>query len=355
MRSNIFLGIISLVDWGLMSCWGGFGEKVERKCNRLPEDNYDPGDTKRATLTYAPDGSKSTTEKIDELALLLTGGRLHDEARSVIAEAYNSEGGGSRGLKIAQKMMAIVPEFHSTNVVSANVITRPDFEIPQPSSKEYKAVVFLNLRGGCDSHNMLVPKSGCTGKDMYQHYKDVRTELAIEYDQLLDIEASSSGQICSTFGINPDLPIAKTLFDAEDLLWVSNMGVLQRPTTKDSWKQDTSGTSLFAHNFQQNEVQNVDINNEQLGRGVGGRIADVLLRLGYNTASVSVDGIADALTSNDVSQFVVEPKGFESFDPKHETSTLTSRVKAVNTGTYIGSGLFSETWSSSINQVSLFT
>ena len=315
---------------------------------------YSPSDNRRAALMYEADASKTTAQRIDELALLLTGGRLHDEARSVIINAYDSEGGGSSGLKYAQKLIASLPEFHSTNVVSTNLISRPDIEIPQPSTKEYKAVVFLNLSGGCDSHNILVPKSGCTGKDMYQNYKDVRSDLAVEYEQLLEIDASASSQICSVFGVNPDVPTLKTLYDAGDLLWVSNMGVLQKPTTKDTWYDDTTSTSLFAHNFQQREVQNVDINEAQIGRGIGGRIVDILLRLGYNAQAVWVDGIADALVANYASQFVVEPDGFESFDPKSETSNLFNDVKDINRGTYIGSGLFSETWSAFINQVSQY-
>ena len=166
----------------------------------------------------------------DGPALLMRGGRLHGHARTVIISSYCAAGGGTGGLKTAQKLMAVVPEFHSTNVVNANTSSRPDADIPQPSSKEYKAVVFLNLSGGCDSYNLLIPHSGCSGKDMYQHYKDVRGGIAVPQDQLLNIDTSDSGQICSTFGIHPDFPILQSLYDEGDLLWVSNMGVLQRRT-----------------------------------------------------------------------------------------------------------------------------
>lgn len=340
-------GIISLIDWGLTSCWGGFGEENAKECGLLRK-NYNNA---RGTLTYEPDGSKSASEIVDELALLLTGGRLHDHARTVIINSYNAAGGGTGGLKTAQKLMAVVPEFHSTNVVNANTSSRPDADIPQPSSKEYKAVVFLNLSGGCDSYNLLIPHSGCSGKDMYQHYKDVRGGIAVPQDQLLNIDTSDSGQICSTFGIHPDFPILQSLYDEGDLLWVSNMGVLQRRTTKDSWSEDTSDTILFAHNFQQREVQNMDIYESQIGRGIGGRMVDVLLRLGYKAGSVSVNGIVDALVSNDALQFVVEPDGFETFNPSSETPSLLNAVKDVNSATNIGSGLFGETWSSFLNQV----
>lgn len=346
--------MISLVDWGLMDCWGGFGETLAYWCDGLTDEYYnyyDPDDNMRGGLMYAPNPSKNTAEKIDELALLLTGGRLHDEAKGIIINAYNLNGGGVEGLRAAQKLMTTVPEFHSTNIVDTNTLTRPDIDVPEPSSKAYKALLFLNLSGGSDSFNMLVPKSECSGKDMYQHYSDIRSDLAVPLNDLLDIDASTSDQICSTFGINPDLPILKTFYDDGELLWVSNMGILQKLTTKETWWEDTSDTSLFAHNFQQREVQNMDIYESQVGRGVGGRMVDVLKRLGYNAASISMGGIADALVADDVVQLVVDSGGSVSYDPRSEVSPLLTDVKSINADNFFGSSLFSETWSSFLNQV----
>ena len=305
-------------------------------------------------MTYEPDASKSATEIVDELALLLTGGRLHNNAKSLIIDAYESADSNLEGLQTAQKLMAAVPEFHATNVVQANSFSRPNIDIPRPSQRRYKAVVFVNLNGGCDSFNLLVPHSGCIGRDMYNHYKGVRSGIAVPKDDLLTIDASGSDQVCSTFGIHPDVPIIKRMYDEGDLLWMSNLGVLQKGTSKESWKQDTTSTNLFAHNFQQQEVQNMDIFDSQVGRGIGGRMSDALLRLGYKAGTVSVNGIADALASNDDSQLVVEAGGIESFNPSSESQDLLNTIKDTNPGTTFGSGLFGETWSSLLTQVRYF-
>ena len=100
--------------------------------------------------------------------------------------------------------------------------------------------------------DMLIPNSdSCNGPNpsMHSHYSSVRSGLALDQSSMLNINTSGSNQVCSTFGIHPNLSALKTLYDQGDLLWVSNIGVLQTPNTnKDNWWQETSDTALFAHN-----------------------------------------------------------------------------------------------------------
>ena len=91
-------------------------------------------------------------------------------------------------------------------------------------------------------------------KASYNHYASVRGEIAIPKIDLLPIDASSSSQVCSTFGIHPNLPHLKSLYDDGDLLWVANMGVLQQYCTENDWQEKTDKTALFAHNIQTKEV-----------------------------------------------------------------------------------------------------
>jgi hypothetical protein len=74
-------------------------------------------------------------------------------------------------------------------------------------------------------------------------------------------------------------------------------------------------TKCYASTVQSDEVQNMDIFENQAGRGVGGRIADVLNRLGYNAGTVSIKGVAEALTSSDSPLTVVESDGIEKINP----------------------------------------
>ncbi len=95
----------------------------------------------------------------------------------------------------------------------------------------------------------------------------------------------------------------------------------------------------------------MDVFDQQAGRGVGGRMSDVLYKSGLNTGTVSVNGISDALVSSLGSLFVLDPRvGFEKLNPIPWAEPLVDEVKYLNNGTNFGSGLFSETWSNLLFQ-----
>jgi len=267
--------VFSLVDYGLSACYGGFGETAYYSCG-LPAI----GDQHAGELKYFDSTSKTGDSLVNELAVLLTAGRLNNNARSVIVSAFNAAGNNENGRKIAAKLMATTPEFHTTNVADATTSSRPDYDIPSASIRPYKAVVFLFLDGGADSYSkyglrmhlsvdillkyaqmmlpihsstdMLVPNSNtCTGTNraLYDHYSSTRSGLAIPKASLLNIDASGSGQVCSDFGIHPNLPVVQKLYNEGDLLWVSNVGVLQKQNTNaNNWWEISGQTNLFAHN-----------------------------------------------------------------------------------------------------------
>mmetsp|Transcript_10482 Transcript_10482/g.15790 ORF Transcript_10482/g.15790 Transcript_10482/m.15790 type:complete len:377 (+) Transcript_10482:45-1175(+) len=200
--------------------------------------------------------------------------------------------------------------------------------------------------GGSDSHNMIVPHSGCSGgKTSYNHYASVRGEIAIPFADLREIDASGSGQVCSKWGIHPNLPHLKTLYDSSDLLWIMNMGVLQNPVNILNWEEGHDKTALFAHNIQYEEVHKMDVYDEQTGRGVVGRMADILGKRGFLPGTVSVNGIANALVSGLISLFVVDPTGLEKFNPIPWSVPLWDTIKQLNKVTKLGSNFFGETWS----------
>ena len=77
---------------------------------------------------------------VDELSLLLTAGRLNSESRSLIVDAFEGEANNAAGIRVAQKLMASIPEFHSTTLFENLSQSRPETETPEVSSKRYKAV-----------------------------------------------------------------------------------------------------------------------------------------------------------------------------------------------------------------------
>ena len=145
-------GAFSLIDMGLNKCFGGFGGEI-MYCPLLFDKWYTYNQEKQAlaTLRYQPSSTHAVTV-VDELALLLTAGRLNTASRTIIQAAYSqelSDADAASALRLAQKLIITTPEFHSTNIVKPKLgQLRPEPEVPQPSIKPYKAVVFVNLNGG---------------------------------------------------------------------------------------------------------------------------------------------------------------------------------------------------------------
>ena len=385
---NLMNGIISLVDLGLTECFGGFAERNLWNCDRLqPGDIYyghTDGKYRMGELTFAPSNPTDASDVVDELSLLLTGGRLNQDSRSVIANAYASATSHDDGLRLAQKLMFSTPEYHSTNTFDMKASElRPDPQFPPPSSERHKSIIYLKIDGGMDSFNVLVPHSGCSGGKSkcigfvhtsvlcfmmpllqliimlnvyfipllasYHHYQGVRGGLSYPQGDLHQIDASGSNQVCSTFGIHPNLQHLQQLYNTGDLLFVANMGVLQEKVTEDNWMEKTK-IALFAHNLMNEQVEKMDINKVRPGSGVGGRMVDILINNGFKAGTVSVYGIAEALVSDLASLFVADPFDYQLFNPMTWAQPLWDTVKHLNKFSNIGSGLFSETWSNLLLQ-----
>lgn len=124
--------------------------------------------------------------------------------------------------------------------------------------------------------------------------------------------------------------------------------MLQEPVSKSDWKEKTSALNLFAHNFQQDDVKRMDIFDLD-GRGVGGRMSDVLMKNGLSAETISIDGITDTLVSAQGNLVVLDSKvGVEELNPIPWADPLLGKVKHLNNATNFGSGLFSDTWSNTL-------
>ena len=109
-------------------------------------------------------------------------------------------------------------------------------------------------------------------------------------------------------------------------------------------------THSFAHNVQQAEINAVDINDDSAGLGVCGRMADILKLNGYSTGTVSVAGGAPAVVSQNTPLLVVNPNGYEKFNPIGWESVDRDRIKELNKVSSVGSSMFSEIWSDKLFQ-----
>lgn len=256
--TGIINGLFGLIKFGLTDCWGGFGEWGDCWKTVEGKSNY----AFHGRLHYEPslqvDGD--SLDLVDELSTIMTAGRLSTSKRELLREYLKEAQDADWELRLAQQFIAITPEFHSTSLSFQDDIEEEE-ETPQTNNNNdsgstssnthpYKAIIYIFLNGGVDSYNILVPHSNCLNdKDMYLEYNTIRASMAISKNQLLQIDASDSGQVCDTFGVHPDLSIVRDLYNDGDLAFYANVGILHElGVRKSNWAhtKTNKNTQLFA-------------------------------------------------------------------------------------------------------------
>lgn len=139
------------------------------------------------------------------------------------------------------------------------------------SFADYRALVCVFMFGGNDSYNMLVPNTSAE----YTAYAASRQNLALLQSDLLPISPASSGS--PDFGLHPAMGGIQGLFDAGNAAFVTNVGPLVAPTTKDQYfnKSVTLPPQLFSHNDQQDQWNSLR-GNVPSKTGWAGRMADLI-------------------------------------------------------------------------------
>lgn len=152
----------------------------------------------------------------------------------------------------------------------------------------YKALVCINLLGGNQGFNMVVP----TTMSAYGTYAASRTNLAIAQNTLLPLTTGPASD-GNTYGFHPSCPELAALFNAGNLAIVANVGTLIQPTTV---AQAQGGSvplppQLFSHADQSNQWATSIPQSLNL-YGWAGRIADLLVQnsvptqLGFNISVI---------------------------------------------------------------------
>jgi hypothetical protein len=182
----------------------------------------------QGALTWRGAGPMNQT--LEELDLLLTGGRLTPKAREVVQTAYAQAREGER-LQAAQEAIVMTPEFNTLGDPLPLPGVRPPVSEKNGSSQNpYKATIMLFMAGGADTFNLLVPQH-C---ELYDEYRAIRTDLALNSDELIEI--NTTGQKCSTFGIHARFRFLKQLYDKKQAAFISNVGNLVEPMTKHEFR-----------------------------------------------------------------------------------------------------------------------
>ena len=371
---NWLNGMTSLIDRGLTFCDNGFGDMRAGE----PFDYYQRRDqcmfnhrrrsggakidkNKTGMLTFVPSNITtgifpSAAEVIDEIDLLLTGGRLSPHNKEVIIKRFNETAGlvsknntgipefncqcyidrypsntiitqtletenaaweprnncnqleahfraiglkqtppedGScsnypYALKESLKLFMFTQEYHMTNLNRPTKQKKKTKKPKENNKTAYKAIVVIDLIGGADTYNMLVPHSNCIeGKDLYQDYSDARGGVynevaetggaALTKASLHQIAVPTGTQPCNTFGIHNSMPILKELYDNGDLAFLANTGTLIEHLTVNEMRKKVKKKppSIGDHKGSQKNAQNVDCENSG-AVGVMGRLFDEL-------------------------------------------------------------------------------
>ena len=202
---------------------------------------------------------------------------------------------------------------------------------------DYKALVCLFLNGGNDSFNMLVPRQ----QSAYNDYEQVRggvggSGLAIPRANLHQITSSlqnsPAGAGYSDFGIHPDLPYLKTLYDQGDLAFVSNVGSLIEPTSLVQYNDGSKPlpAGLFSHPDHQVHWQTlVPQVRGPAPKGWGGRMAEVMSHANQQSnisMNISLSGANVLQSGNTTVPYIADPGGVVELKNYGQDPTLQLAV-----------------------------
>ena len=141
-------GLLTTIKFGLISCYNAFGDTVFTGKCPTEEGNTDDA---IGYLGYSVPDSLSADDAIDDLALLLTGGRLSSTNRNIIRGAMEDEynnGDRSKATRIAQQLVLSSPEFHTWATVHRNTGEKRHIQgYNHAPNNQYKAVVLFMMQG----------------------------------------------------------------------------------------------------------------------------------------------------------------------------------------------------------------
>ena len=345
--SGYMNGVASLMDHGLTSCFGGFGQYWHpngRNCRRISYEHTD------GNLTFAPTGTAQ--EIVSQLSLVLTADRLHPTSRNLFVREYTAvaqSSSAANAMKRLLKLFALSADFHVTNSNIQFNTLRPAPTTITGSGRRYKAIVVVFEAGGADSFNMVVPHSGCSNGDYYAEYNAVRQGAAIAKPKLHQI--STTGQVCSTFGLHPAYSTVRDLYNQKDAAILANIGALVEPVTPADYK-GTSGRfrkfppSLFAHNAMQRSMHNLHAQNIA-AKGILGRIVHALRSRTtgpFSSALYSLMGNVKMVEGSVPPFFIDQSEGIQRF---RQYRQFAEALEAMTKRT--GRSAFAETYNRVLN------
>ncbi|KAL7576804.1 hypothetical protein ACA910_013822 [Epithemia clementina (nom. ined.)] len=349
-------GLMSMMKYGLDECWGGFGYSVDGHddCESRIAGQYT---NSSGYLSYLPTSLESV---VDELATLMTSGRLHPRKREWIDSVVKNESDILQATIKAQQLIATTPEFHATGTVGVTSQNRKVKTERKVSKHPYKATVVLMLRGGLDSYNLVVPHkcsvTNAAGQTVDKQYMKVRGSVAMNrQDRNVVIDAPNSGQPCEEFAIHNEMSSIRDLYNEESLCFFMNTGLILQPVTKDNYEL-TEPPGLFSHNKMQNQVDKVDPFNKVMHTGFLGRLVETLNGPSYNFSAhaIGINIPSPALygdpRGDSLPPLIVSENGPERFNikPQNDEFEPWDLIEKLNGVNKITSNFHGDSWSENL-------
>tara|TARA_B110000093_G_scaffold154411_1_gene170712 strand:- start:1178 stop:2731 length:1554 start_codon:yes stop_codon:yes gene_type:complete len=144
---------------------------------------------------------------------------------------------------------------------------------------DYKALVCVFLRGGCDTNNVLIPIGS---HPQAASYAADRGAVAVPngivhptynpdgLNTTIPITVPGHGE----FGLHPSLVNLAAMFGANEAGFVNNVGTLSEPTTQNGYSTSSLPKQLFSHSDQVTQWMS-SIADKPYTSGWGARVADL--------------------------------------------------------------------------------
>lgn len=172
---------------------------------------------------------------------------------------------------------------------------------------EYKALVCLLLSGGNDSYNMLIPR----GNTEYAEYAAVRGDLAIAQDDILPINPEETDG--REFGLHPNMTGLQGIFEQGNAAFISNVGTLVEPSTKNGIQSGTTQLplGLLSHSDQVMHWQTA-FPQDRSTVGWGGKMADILKSMNEDSGvsmNISLGGNNLFQRGEEITEYAINADG----------------------------------------------
>ena len=173
--------------------------------------------------------------------------------------------------------------------------------IDSSSFSDYRTLVCIFLKGGCDSLPLMVPNQ----VDDYNRYADLRQHLVYSQEEAIPLNPVNRDDLNVSFaGIGTDLA---SLFEDGQLSIISNVGPLMEPVVKQSIENGAPLPKFLSSHSDQTSLWEAGSGSRGITTGWGGRLYELLRSSNAVIPSnISITGINQFTQGIDSPSFVID-------------------------------------------------